>query len=115
MSIEHIPTGIDSFSVVVNAKDVKDTIYSIAADIKRELEPDKVEINDSLSLISVVGRNMPSRPGTSGKLLGVIGNAGINVRMISQSSQEKNIVIGVQNEDFESCVRTIYNEFVLRN
>ena len=115
VSIEHIPTGIDSFSVVVNAKDVKDTIYSIAADIKRELEPDKVEVNDCLALISVVGRNMPSRPGTSGKLLGVIGNAGINVRMISQSSQEKNIVIGVQNEDFENCVRTIYNEFVLRN
>lgn len=113
VSVEHIPTGIDSFSVVVNAHDVKDSIYSIAADIKRELAPDKVTINDNLALISVVGRNMPSRAGTSGKLLGVIGNAGINVRMISQSSQERTIVIGVQNSDFEKCVKTIYDEFVM--
>ncbi len=112
VSIEHIPTGINSFSVVVNANDVADNIYSIVADIKRELEPDEVAINDNLALISVVGRNMPSRPGTSGKLLGAIGNASINVRMISQSSQERTIVVGVSNEDFEKCVKTIYDEFV---
>ncbi len=115
VSIEHIPTGIDSFSVVVNAKDVSDNVYSIVAAIKEELEPDTVTINDNLALISVVGRNMPSKPGTSGKLLGVIGNAGINVRMISQSSEEKTIVIGVENADFDRAVKTIYNEFVLQN
>lgn len=112
VSIEHIPTGIDSFSVVVNERDVKNSIYSIVADIKRELEPDKVMINNNMALISVVGRNMPSRPGTSGKLLGVIGAAKINVRMISQSSLERTIVIGVNNEDFEHCVRTIYENFM---
>lgn len=112
ISIEHIPTGIDSFSVVVNAKDVKDNVYSIVADIKKELEPDKVVINENLALISVVGRNMPSRIGTSGKLLAVVGNAKINVRMISQSSEERTIVIGVENDDFERCVKVIYDEFV---
>lgn len=112
VSIEHIPTGIDSFSVVVNAKDVKDSIYSIVADIKKELEPDKIEINENLALISVVGRNMPSKIGTSGKLLGVVGDAKINVRMISQSSQERTIVIGVENRDFERCVQVIYDAFV---
>ncbi len=112
ISIEHIPTGIDSFSVVVNAKDVKDNVYSIVADIKKELAPDRVVINENLALISVVGRNMPSRIGTSGKLLGVVGNANINVRMISQSSEERTIVIGVENDDFERCVKVIYEEFV---
>lgn len=112
VSVEHIPTGIDSFSVVVNAHDVKDCIYSIVADIKRELEPDKIEINENLALISVVGRNMPQKIGTSGKLLGVVGNAKINVRMISQSSQERTIVIGVENKDFERCVQVIYEAFV---
>ena len=115
VSVEHIPTGIDSFSVVVNARDVADNVYSIVAAIKTEVEPDTVTINDNLALISVVGRNMPSKPGTSGKLLGVIGNAGINVRMISQSSQERTIVIGVENDDFKRAVKTIYNEFVLEN
>lgn len=112
VSIEHVPTGIDSLSVVVNSKDVKNNIYSIIADIKQELHPDSVQLNDHLALISVVGRNMPSKAGTSGRLLGVIGKAGINVRMISQSAQERTIVIGVENTDFEHCVKTIYNEFV---
>ena len=55
---------------------------------------------------------MPSRIGTSGKLLAVVGNAKINVRMISQSSEERTIVIGVENDDFERCVKVIYDEFV---
>lgn len=112
VSVEHIPTGIDSFSVVVNGADVKDSIYSIVADIQKELEPDEVKVVDKLALVSVVGRNMSSRPGSAGKLLGVLGNAGINVRMITQSSQEINIIIGVSNEDFERTVRVVYEAFV---
>jgi aspartate kinase len=112
VSIEHVPTGIDSFSVVVNHADVKDSIYSIVADIQREIKPDEVKVIDKLALVSVVGRNMSSRPGTSGKLLGTLGNAGINVRMITQSSQEINIIMGVNNEDFERTVRVVYDAFV---
>ena len=112
VSIEHIPTGIDSFSIVVNAKDVKDSIYSIVAAIERELNPDKVVINNDLALVSVVGRNMPSRYGTLGKLTSVVGDAKINVRMVTQSSEERTIVIGVDNKNFERCVEVIYNEFV---
>ena len=112
VSIEHIPTGIDSFSIVVNAKDVKDSIYSIVAAIERELNPDKVVINNNLALVSVVGRNMPSRYGTLGKLTSVVGDAKINVRMVTQSSEERTIVIGVDNSNFERCVEVIYNEFV---
>lgn len=112
VSIEHVPTGIDSFSVVVNHADVKDSIYSIVADIQREVKPDEVKVIDKLALVSVVGRNMSARPGTSGKLLGTLGNAGINVRMITQSSQEINIIMGVNNEDFERTVRVVYDAFV---
>ena len=113
VSVEHIPTGINSFSIVVNSRDVHDNIYSIMSAIKEELEPDNVTLNENLALISVVGRNMPYKTGTAGKLLGVIGNAGINVRMISQSSQERTIVVGVSNDDFDRCVKTIYDEFVI--
>ncbi|MEY8436848.1 aspartate kinase [Atopobiaceae bacterium 24-176] len=113
VSVEHIPTGIDSFSVVVNGADVKDSIYSIVADLQKELQPDEVKVVDKLALVSVVGRNMSSRPGSSGRLLGVLGNAGINVRMITQSSQEINIIIGVNNEDFERTVSAVYEAFVV--
>ena len=112
VSVEHIPTGVDSFGVVVNGADVKDTIYSIINDMQQELKPDSINLVDKLALISVVGRNMSRRPGTSGRVFGVLGEAGINIRMITQSSQEISIIVGVNNEDFERAINVIYSKFV---
>ena len=112
VSVEHVPTGIDSFGVVVNGADVKDKIYAIVADIQHELKPDEVKVIDELALISVVGRNMSNRPGTSGRLFHELGKAGINIRLITQSSQEINIIFGVNNCDFERTIRVVYDAFL---
>ena len=112
VSVEHVPTGIDSFGVVVNGADVKDKIYAIVADIQRELEPDEVKVIDQLALISVVGRGMSNRPGTSGHLFDELGRAGVNIRLITQSSQEINIIFGVNNSDFEKTIRVVYDAFL---
>lgn len=112
VSVEHIPTGVDSFGIVVNGADVKDSIYSIVSDLRQELRPDSINVVDSLALISVVGRNMSRRAGTSGRIFGVLGDAGINIRMITQSSQEISIIMGVTNADFERAIRVIYDKFV---
>ncbi len=112
ISIEHIPTGVDSFGVVVNGADVKDSIYQIVSDIRKEIAPDNVTVIDKLALISVVGRNMPKRSGTSGKIFGALGEEGINIRLITQSSQEISIIMGVDNADFERAIKVIYDRFV---
>ncbi|MGI6229329.1 MAG: aspartate kinase [Tractidigestivibacter sp.] len=112
VSIEHIPTGVDSFGVVVSSADVKDTIYSIVNDIRREIKPDDISMVDKLALISVVGRNMSKRSGTSGKIFGALGDAGINIRMITQSSEEISIIVGVDNADFDRAIQVIYERFV---
>lgn len=112
VSVEHIPTGVDSFSVVVAGDDVRESVYSIIADIRREVEPDDIALSDGLALLSVVGRNMSKRSGTSGKIFGALGDAGINIRMITQSSQEISIIMGVNNVDFDRAVRCIYDRFV---
>jgi len=112
VSIEHVPTGIDSFGVVVNGADVHDKIYSIVADIQRELKPDEVKVIDHLALISVVGRNMSNRPGTSGRLFNELGEKGINIRLITQSSQEISIIFGVNDADFKKTIRAVYDAFL---
>lgn len=112
VSVEHIPTGVDSFGVVVNGADVKDSIYSIINDLQHELKPDSINLVDKLALISVVGRNMSRRPGTSGRVFGALGDAGINIRMITQSSQEISIIVGVNNDDFDKAINVIYERFV---
>lgn len=112
VSIEHLPSGIDSFAVVVQGSDVKDNLYSLVGEIQRELNPDEIKVVDHLALISTVGRNMTSRPGISGRLFGELGRAGINIRMIAQGSEELDIIVGVGDDDFERAIRVIYEAFV---
>ena len=112
VSIEHIPSGIDSFSVVVETKEIEDSLYEILSRIKSELKPDELKVIDDLALISTVGKNMSDKPGTSGKLFSALGKKGINIRMIAQSSSEINITLGVKKKDFNDTIRAIYEEFV---
>ena len=112
VSIEHIPSGIDSFSVVVHAEDVRSNIYEIIADIKEELKTDDIRLVEGIALIATVGRNMNRRPGTSGRLFGALGTSGVNIRMIAQGSDEINIIVGVENKDFEKAISIIYHNFV---
>ena len=111
ISIEHIPSGIDSFSIVVNSNDVNDIIYDIVSDIKRECNPDHIKILDHISLIATVGRQMMYHPGISGKLFAILGESDINVRMITQGSDEINIVVGVEDKNFEKTINVIYDSF----
>lgn len=111
VSVEHIPSGIDSFAVVVRGEDVKDSLWSIVADIKREVEPDKIKVVDDLALVSTVGRNMVGRPGVSGSLFAALGQEGVSIRMMSQGSDEINIIVGVRDSDFERAIRAIYRAF----
>ena len=111
-NIEHIPTGIDSFCVVIRADEIGNAVYSLVADLKEELDADEVEITEGLALISVVSRNMGYRAGVSGRIFSALGDANINIRMISQSSQEITIILGVSEEDFEEAIRVIYERLV---
>ena len=111
VSVEHIPTGIDSFGIVINSADVRNSIYSLVSDIQKEITPDEIKVVSDLAIISVVGRGMSARTGTAGKLFGALGAAGINVRLITQSSEEINIILGVANFDFERAIRVIYETF----
>ena len=114
VSVEHIPSGIDSFSVVVSKKDIEDSLYEILARIKNELKPDEIKTQDDISLISTVGKNMSEKPGTSGKLFGSLGANNINIVMIAQGSDEINITVGVKKKDFKKTIQVIYDTFVTK-
>lgn len=113
ISIEHIPSGIDSFSIVVNYEDVKDVIYDMVGEMKKACHADDIKIIDNIALIATVGRQMMYKPGISGKLFAVLGQNNINIRMIAQGTDEMNIIVGVENEDYEKTVKTIYESFVI--
>ena len=112
VEVEHITLGVDSFNVVLPTAQINDRIYDIIADIKRELKPDRIKMDDNIALIASVGRRMVSVPGSSAKLFGALGENNINIRMIAQGSEEISIIVGVDNKDFERTIRTLYEGFM---
>ncbi len=112
VNVEHIPSGIDNISLVVNKKDIEGKIDDIVDEIRRKLTPDTIEVFEEMALIATVGHGMSARQGTSAKLFTALAEAGVNIRMIDQGASEINIIIGVINSDFEKAIRVIYNAFV---
>ena len=111
LSVEHIPSSIDSFSLVINTKDLSYCLHSLIADIERECNPDSIKVSNGISLVAVVGRRMAAKAGVSGLIFGTLGNLGINIRMIEQGSDEINIIVGVNDSDFSATIKTLYESF----
>jgi aspartate kinase len=112
ISFEHMPTGIDSMSVIIRDEELDGKGEALLNDIQHILEPDRVELIPNLALIATVGEGMSHRVGIAARLFGALADAGINVRIIDQGSSEINIIVGVVKEDYEEAVRAIYRAFV---
>ena len=113
VSIEQVPISVDTFSVIVESNYVSACLYDIVGDLKKELVPDELRIEEHISLIAMVGREMRNRPGMSGALLSECGRNHINIRTISQSSHELSVIIGVNDADFEKAIQAIYDTFIM--
>lgn len=112
ISIDHIPSGIDSFSVIVPSESIERISHDIAEEIKTRVMADSVKIHKNLSLIATVGVKMAYKPGISARLFSALGKNNINIRMIDQGSSEINIIVGVEDKDFEAAIKAIYDAFV---
>ncbi|MCD7717719.1 MAG: aspartate kinase [Lachnospiraceae bacterium] len=113
ISFEHVPSGIDTFSVIVHQSEFMQKEQSVISGIHRAVNPDTLDLESDLALIAVVGRGMRAMRGTAGRIFSALAHANINVKMIDQGSSELNIIIGVKDDDFERAIRAIYDIFVL--
>jgi aspartate kinase len=112
IAFEHMPSGIDTLSVLVHQPEFQEKEQKILGGIHRLCQPDHVELETDLALIAVVGRGMRSTRGTAGRIFSALAHSRINIRMIDQGSSELNIIIGVSNDDFEAALQAIYHIFV---
>ena len=109
--VEHITLGLDSFALVASSAALGDRLFDVVGDIQKTCLPDDVQIQDSIALVAVVGRKMTYRPGTSGKIFQALGEHGINIRIINQAADEISIIVGVDNNNFETAIRVLYDGF----
>lgn len=109
--VSQIPSGIDSFSIVVPTVKLEPKKYDLISAIKKECEVGEITVTDGISLIAIVGRQMAYRTGIAGKIFAALGDNKINIRTIEQSADEINIMVGVFTEDFEKAIRVLYDSF----
>ena len=100
---------------MVSTEAVKPYLFSITAEIESFCGPDSVKVTEGISLIACVGRRMVFRPGISGRLFATLGENNINIRMISQGPEELNIIVGVDDRDYEKTIRVLYNSFTRKD
>ena len=111
ISIEHMPSGIDTVSVIVADSYITPKLKKVLEELQIYLNVDSISWERDISLIAVVGRGMKKEKGVSSRTFTALAKEGVNVKMISQGSSEINIIIGVETCDFEKAIRAIYDEF----
>ncbi len=111
IKIENIPTSIDTFSAVVEKNAVEEKYYDLIADLKKIPGIQRIDEDEDLALLAVVGGNMVKKPGSSGTIIGVLGSNKINIKLIDQGLEEYNIILGISNRDFDIAIRVLYDRF----
>ena len=114
ISVDYVPNGIDNVSVVLPTWAIEKDLYTIMAEIKKEAQPDTLDVHHHIAVVAAVGRKMAFRPGISGKIFAALGESGINIRMINQGPDELNIIFGVDNKDFKEAIRVLYSSFITK-
>lgn len=112
LSLEHMPSGIDTVSLVIDGSGVeKSRIDGMLKEIRRVAEPDRIEVIDDIALIAVVGHGMVGSRSVIADMTDALKNVGINICMIDRGSSGLNVIIAVSNDDFEPAMRAIHSRF----
>jgi aspartate kinase len=113
ISFEHMPSGIDTLSVIIDNDQLKDNLQNVLFEIKIRCQPDSIKTAYNIAMVAIVGRGMLHTLGVAARVFGAVARAGINVRMINQGSSELSIIFGVDNENYEIVIQSLYKEFIL--
>ncbi len=115
ISVEHIPSSIDSISVIVSNSEINSKLDKVIEEIRIYCSPDSIITYPDMSLVAVVGRGMRNTKGISAKIFTALAKEGVNIRMITQGSSELNIIVGIKNKDFNKAISAIYEAFKNNN
>ncbi len=111
VNFDHMPTGIDSVSVVIESKELEDKQEDVLEAFRVQLQPDDITVTSDMAMLAVVGLGMNRRVGTAARIVDAMRDANINIRMLIQGPGEINTMLGVENQDFERAMKAIYCAF----
>ena len=111
VSIEHIPSGIDTITVIVTKKQFTDEKEDrILSRINNELGVDSISVEKDLAIVMIVGEAMANSVGIMARAATALSNAGINLRIVDQGASEISMMFGVSESYCEYAERVLYKE-----
>ncbi len=112
LSYEHVPSGIDTISVVLRESSLSESKKARIIDrCRNELKADDAEFETGLALIMIVGEGMRYTVGLAARATGALAAAGVNIEMLNQGSSEISIMFGVKGVDRKKAVEALYEAF----
>ena len=114
INIEHTPTGMDMCGVIVSEEQAAKHIHTIMAEIENDLHAE-ASIERDIALIAAVGRNMAGHPGICAAIFKILGEKQINVKMIAQSPDEHNIIVGISADRYADAISALYEGLCAEN
>lgn len=111
ISFENMPSGIDTVCLVISDSQLKNKKETVLEEIRRTCNPDSIEVHPNMAMIATVGRGMAKQKGVAAKIFAALSEAQVNIRMIDQGSSEMNILVGIENDNFEKGISAIYKAF----
>ena len=112
LSFEHLPSGIDTMTVIINSASLIECKGALTAEIVKKVNPDSITVTENLALIAVVGRGMIGTVGSAARVFSALSQHGVDVKMIDQGSSQLSVIIGVDEKKYEDAIRAIYDAFV---
>ncbi|MGR9108664.1 MAG: ACT domain-containing protein [Gammaproteobacteria bacterium] len=112
ISFEHIPSGIDTLSVIIDKWKLVGKHQKVIDEIDSICSPDTIATYPDMAIVTVVGQAMVRTKGVAAKIFSAIAEKEINIRMINQGSSEISIMVGVEDSDYAETIRAIYGAFI---
>lgn len=116
VSYEHMPSGIDNVSVIIEANGLDaETESRVLQRIQHEMQPDALMVERGHALIMVVGEGMQYTVGLASRATSALSRANVNIEMMNQGASEISMMFGVRSPDLKRAVEALYDEFFKRN
>lgn len=112
---EHMPSGIDSISIVVKQTNLSpEKEDNMIKRFREELQIESISINRNLSIVMIVGEAMAHTVGVTARAATCLSKAGINLEIIDQGASEISVIFGIREEYCNYAMKELYKEFFVK-
>lgn len=115
INISHTHSGLDNLCFFVeNSQYTQISFRDFIKELDSRINADKIKGYEKIALLAIIGHNLSGKVGILSKIFNALKENGINVKTIYQSISECNIIIGIENDQLDRCVKALYRELIVK-